>query len=98
MTKVEAIKRVMERNNGRATWSEIYQKIGRYYKGAKVSTEWQAGIRGVLYRELRNNRTFYKIGDAAFGLKEYENKKCGHSLWAWTKNGCIDCHKGEHLK
>lgn len=72
MTKVEAIMKVMKRNGGSATWSEIYQKIGRYYKGAKASNEWQAGIRGVLYRELRNGRTFTKIGDATFALKMYK--------------------------
>ena len=69
MTKVEAIKKVMEQNGGRANWAEIYQKVGRYYKGAKASKEWQAGIRGVLYREIRNGRTFIKISDATFALK-----------------------------
>ena len=69
MTKVEAIKKVIEQNGGQATWAEIYQKIGCYCKGAKASKEWQAGIRGVLYREIRNDRTFKKINDATFALK-----------------------------
>jgi hypothetical protein len=69
MTKVDAIAKVIKGNGGSATWSEIYQKIGRYYKGAKASKEWQAGIRGVLYREIRNDRTFKKINDATFALK-----------------------------
>jgi hypothetical protein len=69
MTKVEAIKKVIEQNGGQATWAEIYQKIGRYYKGAKASKEWQVGIRGVLYREIRNDRTFIKVSDATFALK-----------------------------
>jgi hypothetical protein len=69
MTKVDAIAKVIKGNGGSATWSDIYQKIGRYYKGVKASKEWQAGIRGVLYREIRNDRTFKKINDATFALK-----------------------------
>jgi hypothetical protein len=68
MTKVEAIVRVMQGNGGTETLQEIYAKIGRYYKGAKASKEWSAGIRGVLYRELRNGRTFQTIGPATFAL------------------------------
>ena len=37
MTKVDAIAKVIKGNGGSATWAEIYQKIGRYYKGAKAS-------------------------------------------------------------
>jgi hypothetical protein len=72
MTKVDAIVKVMKANAGSATLSEIYQKIGRYYKGAKASKEWQAGIRGVLYPEIRNGHTLKKIGDATFALKMYK--------------------------
>ena len=68
MTKVEAIVRVMEENGGAATLQEIYKKVGRYYKGVKASDEWQAGLRGVLYREIRNGKTFQKIGAATFAL------------------------------
>lgn len=70
MTKVKAIVRIMQENGGQATWSEIYGKIGRYYKGAKASKDWQAGIRGVLYREIRNGQTFKKVGPATFALIE----------------------------
>src|SRR5437870_2321219 len=69
MTKVEAIVRVMEQNGGAATLQEIYQKAGRYYKGVKASHEWQAGLRGVLYREIRNGTTFMKIDGATYVLR-----------------------------
>ena len=68
-TKVEAIAELIEANGGKANWTQIYQKIGRYYRGAKASAEWQAGLRGVVYREIRNGRTFKKVADATFALK-----------------------------
>jgi hypothetical protein len=68
MTKVEAIVRVMQENGGQATLQEIYQNAVRYYKGVKASDEWQAGLRGVLYREIRNGKTFRKVGPATFAL------------------------------
>jgi hypothetical protein len=69
MTKLEAIVKVMKANGGKASWPTIYSQIGRYYKGAKASGEWQAGIRGVLYREMQNGRTFRKVGEGEFALK-----------------------------
>ena len=68
MTKGQAIKKVMQEQGGSATLKDIYQKTGRYYKGVKASKNWQAGIRGVLYREIRNGRTFKKIGPVTFAL------------------------------
>ena len=37
MTKVEAIKKVLEDNNGTATLAEIYNNIEKYYPEAKSS-------------------------------------------------------------
>jgi hypothetical protein len=71
MTKVDAIKKVMEDNNGVASWDIIYNNIEKYYPAAKVSAEWEAGIRGVLYREIRANKSFKKIGLSIFALKDY---------------------------
>lgn len=65
MTKVEAIAKVMEDNGGTASLDIIYRNICKYYPDAKSSKEWEAGIRGVLYREIRNNRRFKKI-DSVF--------------------------------
>ncbi len=71
MTKVEAIQKVMEDNNGTASLEIIYQNIEKYYPSAKISNEWEAGIRGVLYREIRNNKRFKKIGLSIYALKDY---------------------------
>jgi len=74
MTKVQAIVKVMQDNGGRATLQEIYQRAGHYYKGVKAAQDWQAGLRGVLYREVRLGRTFTKIGEATYALKSDEAK------------------------
>ena len=72
MTKVEAIKKVLEDNNGIATWEIIYNEIEKYYPEAKKSKEWSAGIRGVLYREIKHNKNFKKINDGTFSLVNYD--------------------------
>jgi len=69
MTKVEAIKKLMEDNDGIASWSLIYNKIETYYPQAKKSKEWKAGIRGVLYRDI--GKTFKKIDDGLFALLDF---------------------------
>ncbi|PIU43392.1 MAG: hypothetical protein COS97_01290, partial [Candidatus Nealsonbacteria bacterium CG07_land_8_20_14_0_80_40_10] len=60
LTKVQAIKKVIKDNGGTATWDIIYNNIDKYYPAAKEMKEWQAGIRGVLYREIKNNQNFKK--------------------------------------
>lgn len=75
MTKVEAIKKVLEDNGGIATWEIIYNEIERYYPAAKASREWAAGIRGVLYREIKNQRNFKKIDEGTYALAEYDINK-----------------------
>lgn len=75
ITKVEAIRKVLEANGGAATWDIIYSNIEKYYPAAKEMKEWQAGIRGVLYREIKNHRSFKKIGLGIFALKEYMEEK-----------------------
>lgn len=74
MTKVEAIKKVLEDNNGVATWEIIYNQIEKYYPSAKNSKEWQAGIRGVLYREIKNKRNFKQIGLGIFSLINFKEE------------------------
>ena len=75
MIKAEAIRKVMEDNGGTATWDIIYNNIEKYYSAAREMKEWQAGIRGVLYREIKNNRNFKKIGFGIFALQEYREEK-----------------------
>lgn len=74
MTKIEAIQKVMEDNQGTASLDYIYANIEKYYPTAKLSREWEAGIRGVLYREIRNNRRFKRIGLSIYALKEYQEE------------------------
>ena len=74
VTKVEAIKKVLEEFNGVGTWKQIYHNIEKYYPAAKASIAWQEGIRGVLYREIKNNRNFKRVGLGIFGLKEYREE------------------------
>jgi len=71
MTKIEAIQKVMEDNHGVANLNTIYNNIEQYYPSAKQSNEWEASIRGVLYREVNNNRIFKKIGLSIYALKDY---------------------------
>ncbi len=75
MTKVEAIKRVLEDNNGIATWEMLYNQIEKYYPRAKASNEWQAGIRGVLYREEKNKRNFKRVGLGMIALLDFREEK-----------------------
>ena len=74
ITKVEAIKKVLEEFNGVATWKQIYDNIEKYYPPAKVSKKWEAGLRGVLYREKKENKTFKKIGLGIFALKNFKEE------------------------
>lgn len=73
MTKCDAIKKVMEDNNGTSTLNFIYENIEKYYPTVKVQKDWQAGIRGVLYRELyKENSIFKKIGLNLYALADYQ--------------------------
>jgi putative restriction endonuclease len=72
-TKVEAIKKLMKDNGGLATWEIIYNEIEKYYPYAKKSKEWQAGLRGVLYRDLGKN--FKRIGEGIYTLLDYDEKR-----------------------
>lgn len=75
MTKVEAIEKVMQDNGGAASLDIIYKNICKYYPSAKDSKEWEAGIRGVLYREIRNNRRFKKIGLSIYSTIDYKEEQ-----------------------
>jgi len=74
LTKVEAIKRVLEDFNGIATWEQIYSNIEKYYPAAKVSVAWREGIRGVLYREINKGKNFKRVGLGIYALKDYKEE------------------------
>ena len=68
MTKVEAIRRVMKTHGGKATLSQLYKGVKKYKRDVDRAEDWKSGLRGVLYREVRNSRNFKKIHDAEYGL------------------------------
>lgn len=72
MTKVEAIKKVLEDNGGSGTLEIIYKNIEKYYPDAKKPDKWDAGIRGVLYRAI--GKDFKKIGLGVFALANYKEE------------------------
>ena len=71
MTKVEAIKEVLIENGGIANLDVIYSDIKTYYPNIDDSVEWKAGIRGVLYREIKNKRNFKRVDEGVFALIDY---------------------------
>ena len=75
MTKVKAIIKVMEDNGGVASWKHIYDNIEAYYPAIKSSKKWQEGIRSVLYREIKNNKNFKKLGLGVFALHQYKQEQ-----------------------
>jgi hypothetical protein len=62
VTKVEAIRKVLEELNGVATWEQIYDNIEKYYPHAKASKAWKEGLRGVLYREIKKGEISSESG------------------------------------
>ncbi|MDR0603889.1 MAG: hypothetical protein LBG80_06260 [Bacteroidales bacterium] len=77
MTKVEAIKKVLEDHNGIATWRIIYDEVEKYYPNAKQMQNWDAGLRGVAYREISANKSFKRVGlgDGIIALLDYKEEK-----------------------
>lgn len=73
MTKAEAIEKVLQDNGGSASWTYIYNNIEKYYPSAKTSKEWEAGIRGVLYRDI--GKRFKRIGLSIYGLIDYVEER-----------------------
>ncbi len=72
MTKVDAIRKVLEDHNGVASWEIIYKEARKYYPAIDKSDKWKEGIRGVLYRDLKNKKNFKKIGLGVFALIDFK--------------------------
>jgi len=72
MTKIEAMIQLMKDYNGIVTWSIIYNEIEKYYPNAKKSAEWESGLRGVLYRDIKDNNRIMKIDTGTFSLTNYD--------------------------
>ena len=94
MTKIEAIIQVIKDNGGAATLSDIYDNIEKYYPQAKKSREWEAGIRGVLYRDIQNNGSIKKIGLSIYALKDYAEeqkpKKDSVKMHSYIEGICLE--------
>ena len=97
MTKIDAIIKVMEDNGGTANWQIIYDNICKYYPSAKDSEEWQAGLRGVLYREIRTSQKprLKKIGLSIFALTDYKEegipkKKDATRMHSFIEGICLE--------
>lgn len=95
MTKIEAIESVLRENGGSANLNVIYNKIQKFYPKAKESKEWEAGIRGVLYRELRKGSRFKKIGLSIYAFKDYEENPLPKSsdkvkMHSFMQGICLD--------
>lgn len=73
MTKVEAIKKVLEDNGGVAIWNIIYNQLDKYYPNIKSPKDWKAGVRGVLYRDI--GKSFKILDDGLIALINYEEDK-----------------------
>lgn len=72
MTKVEAIIKVMQDNGGIANWNILYNELERYYPEIRNAVDWQAGVRGVLYREINKGKNFKKVDNGLFALLNYD--------------------------
>jgi hypothetical protein len=68
MIKIKAIEMVMTAHGGSATMEQIYNEAKTHLPDVDKSPHWKAGLRGVLYREIRNNKTFKKVQAATYGL------------------------------
>ena len=74
LTKFEAMKKVLEKNGGVATWKQIYEDIERYYPPAKIRKDWKEGLRGVLYRDMKKKGGVKKIGLGIYALEKYQEE------------------------
>lgn len=75
VTKIDAIARLLEDNGGAAAWKYIYDNIEKYYPNIKAPKDWEAALRGVLYRELKQGRRFKRVGIGVYALAEYQERE-----------------------
>jgi hypothetical protein len=92
MTKVEAITELMKANGGTASLKIIYDNIEKYYPTAKFSKDWEAGLRGVLYRDI--GKSFKRIGLSLYGLMDYveeiKPKKGDVRMHSYMEGICLE--------
>lgn len=66
---LEAIEQVLKDNGGAATLGKMYADIAKY-RDLSSNRHGQATLRGILYRDVRQNDRFVRVGLGVFGLKE----------------------------
>lgn len=76
MTKVDAIKKLMCDYNGILTLEILYNEVEKYYPDIKKPKDWQAALRGVLYRDV--GKSFKKIDTSMYALIDYDEKDLLH--------------------
>lgn len=75
MSKVEAVKELLKNNKGVASLEFIYNNIATYYPAAKNSEHWEAGIRGIINREIAAQKHFKRIGASLYALLDYQEEQ-----------------------
>lgn len=79
-TKASALISLLGDNGGAASWNDIYDNIERYYPNIKAPKDWEAALRGVLYREVKNGRYFKRISAGVFALADYQEQEAVKSI------------------
>lgn len=80
LTKVSALINLLRDNGGAASWKDIYDNIEGYYPNIKAPKDWEAALRGVLYREFKNRRHFKRISPGVFALADYQEQEAVKSI------------------
>ena len=73
MTKSEAIKQVLMDNGGLANLQMIYSEIEKYYPNIKDPKDWEAALRGIIYRDIENKK-IKRIENSVFTLIDFNEE------------------------
>lgn len=68
MTKVAAVIQLLKEKGGPASLRYIYDNIEKFYPGAKIAKDWEAGLRGIIYREVYKGQNFKRVGPSLYAL------------------------------
>ena len=49
-------------------YSRFTNRLKRHKRDVDKASDWKAGLRGVLYREIRNNVSFRRIQETRYGI------------------------------
>ncbi len=71
---VEAIEKTIEDNGGAASLEKMYVGIAKY-RDLSTNANWQATLRGVLYRDMKQRDQIVRLGLGVFGFKNAKAKK-----------------------